>query len=78
MTNKVYSGKYTDSGTGHSPYAGGESGGGKGNPLSDSCLMKPQSGYGKAYGSYESFSIGQRLGYKKPRPSVQNHGKDEN
>lgn len=75
MANKVVSGKFTDVGTGHSPYAGGESGGGKANVLSDSRLMKKQSG---SYGGYERYSIGQRPGYKSPKPSVQNHGKDEN
>jgi len=75
MTNKVYSGKYTDAGTGHSPYAGGESGGGKSNVLSDSRLLKKQS---DSYGGYERYSIGQRPNYKSPKPSTQNHGKDEN
>jgi len=71
MANKVVSGKFTDSGTGHSPYAGGESGGGKSNPLSDSRLMKKASG---SYGGYERYSIGQRPNYKSPAPTVQDKG----
>lgn len=75
MANKVYSGYFTDDGTGHSPYAGGASGGGKGNVLSDGRLMKKETG---SYGGYERYSIGRRPGYSKPKPATQSHGRNEN
>jgi hypothetical protein len=44
------------------------------NPLADDQLMSKRSG--DSYGGYESFSIGQRPGYKKPNPSVQDNGRE--
>ena len=50
----------------------------KTNPLADSQLMSSSSGNGKAYGNYDDYSVETRKGYKSPKPSVQNHGKNEN
>jgi hypothetical protein len=47
---------------------------GEGNVLADDRLVKKSDG--DTYGGYEVFAFGQKR--KSPRPSVQNHGKDEN
>jgi hypothetical protein len=57
MTNRVVTGAYSDNGDG--------------NVVTDARLLKKQSGYGKAYGNYDDYSVETRKDYKSPKPSVQ-------